>query len=115
MTITIYHNPNCGTSRNTLALIRGAGHEPRIVEYLNTPPSRAELASMVTRMDVPVRQVARKKEPLYAELGLDKPGVTDDQILDAMAANPVLINRPIVESDKGIRLCRPSELVNDLL
>ena len=115
MTITIYHNPNCGTSRNTLALIRAAGHEPRIVEYLNAPPSRAELASMVTRMDVPVRQVARKKEPLYAELGLDKPGVTDDQILDAMAANPVLINRPIVESDKGIRLCRPSELVNDLL
>lgn len=115
MTITIWHNPNCGTSRNTLALIRAAGHEPRIVEYLKAPPSRADLATMIKRMGVPVRQVARKKEPLYEELGLDKPEVTDDQILDAMAANPVLINRPIVETEKGIRLCRPSELVKELL
>jgi len=115
MTITIWHNPACGTSRNTLALIRAAGHEPRIIEYLKAPPARAQLATMIKRMGVPVRQVARKKEPLYRELGLDQPGVTDDEILDAMTANPVLINRPIVETAKGIRLCRPSELVNELL
>ncbi len=115
MTITIWHNPACGTSRNTLALIRGAGHEPRIIEYLKAPPARAQLATMIKRMGVAVRQVARKKEPLYRELGLDQPDATDDEILDAMAANPILINRPIVETAKGIRLCRPSELVNELL
>ena len=112
---TIYHNPACSKSRQALQLLRDAGDAPEVVEYLKAPPSRTDLATMIKRMGVPVRQVARKKEPLYEELGLEKPGVTDDQILDAMAANPVLINRPIVETDKGIRLCRPSELVKELL
>jgi arsenate reductase len=115
MDITIYHNPRCGTSRNTLALIRESGIEPRVVEYLGTPPTRAELADLVARSGLPVREVVRSKEPLFAELGLDDPAVGDEALLDAMAANPVLINRPIVATPKGVRLCRPAELVREIL
>jgi arsenate reductase len=113
--ITIYHNPACGTSRNVLALIRDSGIEPRVVEYLKTPPSRPELASLIRRMGVPVRSVLREKGTPYAELGLGDPALTDDQLLDAMMAHPILINRPIVVSPRGVRLCRPSETVRDLL
>ncbi|QJE72197.1 arsenate reductase (glutaredoxin) [Aerophototrophica crusticola] len=113
--VTIYHNPSCGTSRNTLAMIRNSGVEPRVVEYLKTPPSRAELADLVRRMGVPVREVVREKGTPYAELGLGDPSVTDDQLLDAMAAHPILINRPIVVTPLGVRLCRPSEKVLEIL
>ena len=115
MDVTIYHNPRCSTSRNTLALIREAGIEPRVIEYLKTPPSRAELADMVARMGVPARAVLRSKEELAGELGLRDPGVGDDALLDAMTANPILIERPIVVSDKGVRLCRPAETVREVL
>jgi arsenate reductase len=115
MDITIYHNPRCGTSRNTLALIRESGFEPRVVEYLATPPTRAELADLVARSGLPVREVVRSKEPLFAELGLDDPAIGDEALLDAMAANPILINRPIVVTPKGVRLCRPAELVREIL
>ena len=115
MDVTIYHNPMCGTSRNTLAAIREAGIEPRIVEYLKRPPSRAELAELIARMGVPVRAVLRAKEPLARELGLDDPATSDDVLLDAMAANAILIERPIVVSDKGVRLCRPAETVREVL
>lgn len=115
MTVTIYHNPACGTSRNTLALIRNSGEEPRIVEYLKTPPSREELADLIRRMGVPVRDVLRRKGTPYDELGLDDPALTDDQLLDAMIAHPILINRPIVVTPLGVRLCRPSEAVLDIL
>ncbi|AWJ85996.1 arsenate reductase (glutaredoxin) (plasmid) [Azospirillum sp. TSH58] len=113
--ITIYHNPDCGTSRNTLALIRNSGAEPAVIEYLKTPPSRAELADLIRRMGVPVRAVLREKGTPYAELGLDDPTLDDDRILDAMIAHPILINRPIVVTPLGVRLCRPSELVLDIL
>ena len=113
--VTIYHNPACGTSRNTLALIRNSGVEPEIVEYLKTPPSRDRLADLIGRMGVPVRSVLREKGTPYAELGLDDPSLSDDRLLDAMIAHPILINRPIVETPLGVRLCRPSEAVLDIL
>lgn len=115
MTITIYHNPACGTSRNTLAKIRDAGIEPTVIEYLKTPPSRDELASLIARMGVPVRDLLRRKGTPYDALGLDDPALTDDQLIDAMMAHPILINRPIVVTPLGVRLCRPSETVLDLL
>lgn len=115
MDVVIYHNPDCGTSRNTLALIRNAGVEPHVVEYLKTPPSRLLLRQLIDRMGVPVRDVIREKGTPYAELGLADQTLTDDQLLDAMVAHPILINRPIVVSPRGVRLCRPSEAVIDLL
>lgn len=115
MTVTIYHNPACGTSRNTLALIRATGTEPKVVEYLTSPPSRDELKSLIERMGVPVRDIIRQKGTPYAELGLDGPSLTDDQLLDAMVAHPILINRPIVVTPKGVRLARPSEVVLEIL
>lgn len=113
--VTIYHNPSCGTSRNTLAMIRNSGVEPRVVEYLKTPPSRDELADLVKRMGMSVRDVVREKGTPFAELGLGAPGVTDAQLLDAMMAHPILINRPIVVTPLGVRLCRPSEVVLEIL
>ena len=113
--VVIYHNPNCGTSRNTLALIRNAGVEPHVIEYLKTPPSRAMLEQLVARMGITVRALLREKEALCVELGLGDSSLTDGQLLDAMLAHPALINRPIVVSPKGVRLCRPSERVLDLL
>lgn len=115
MDVIIYHNPDCGTSRNTLALIRNAGVEPHVIEYLKTPPSRTMLTQLVQRMGISVRALLREKGTPYAELGLGDPALTDGQLLDAMMAHPVLINRPIVVSPKGVRLCRPSEDVLDLL
>ncbi|WBV44367.1 arsenate reductase (glutaredoxin) [Pseudoroseomonas cervicalis] len=115
MTITIFHNPACGTSRNTLALIRNSGEEPAVVEYLKTPPSREELAGLIRRMGVPVRAVLREKGTPYAELGLGDPSLNDEQLLDAMMAHPILINRPIVVTPLGVKLCRPSEAVLDIL
>lgn len=114
-TITIYHNPACGTSRNTLAMIRNAGIEPRVVEYLKHPPDRETLRGLVDAMGIPARELLRAKEALYAELGLDDASLDDDALIDAMLAHPVLINRPIVASPLGTRLCRPSEAVLDLL
>ncbi len=113
--ITIYHNPACGTSRNTLALIRNSGLEPNVVEYLQTPPDRDALLRLIRDMDVPVRSVLREKGTPYAELQLDDPALTDDALIDAMLAHPVLINRPIVVTPLGTRLCRPSEEVLDIL
>jgi arsenate reductase len=113
--IVIYHNPECGTSRNTLAMIRNAGVEPHVIEYLKTPPARPLLAQLIERMGVPVRSVLREKGTPFDELGLSDPALTDDQLLDAMMANPILINRPIVVSPLGVKLCRPSETVLDLL
>jgi arsenate reductase len=113
--ITIYHNPQCGTSRNTLALIRNSGAEPEVIEYLNHPPSREALQQMIAAMAVSVREVIRGKEKLYAELELANPALTDEQLLDAMLAHPILINRPIVVTPLGTRLCRPSEMVLDIL
>jgi arsenate reductase len=115
MTITIYHNPDCGTSRNTLAMIRQSGVEPEIIAYLQQPPSRAKLVDLIAAMAIPARALLRKKGTPYAELGLDDPTLTDDQIIDRMLAHPILINRPIVETAKGTRLCQPSEAVLDLL
>lgn len=115
MDVIIYHNPDCGTSRNTLGLIRNAGLEPHVIEYLKTPPTRLLLRQLIDRMGVPIREVIREKGTPYQELGLDNPDLTDDQLLDAMMAHPILINRPIVVSPKGVRLCRPSEEVLDLL
>jgi len=115
MDVTIYHNPRCGTSRNTLALLRDAGIEPQVIEYLATPPTRAELAGLVARSGLPARAMVRSKEALYTELGLDDPALGDDALLDAMAAHPILINRPIVATPKGVRLCRPAELVREIL
>lgn len=113
--ITIYHNPSCGTSRNTLALIRNSGAEPEVIEYLKTPPSRERLAALVAAMGMPVRELLRRKGTPYDELGLDDPKWTDDQLLDLMLRHPILINRPIVVTPLGTRLCRPSELVLDIL
>jgi arsenate reductase (glutaredoxin) len=115
MDVIIYHNPDCGTSRNTLGLIRNAGIEPHIIEYLKTPPTRLLLRQLIDRMGVSVREVIREKGTPYEELGLDNPDLTDDQLLEAMMAHPILINRPIVVTPKGVRLCRPSEEALDLL
>jgi arsenate reductase len=115
MTVTIYHNPACGTSRNVLGLIRNTGEEPRIIEYLKTPPSREELVSLVGRMGIPVRDLLRRKGTPYDELKLDNPALTDGELIDAMLAHPILINRPIVVTQLGVALCRPSEAVLDIL
>lgn len=115
MDVVIYHNPGCGTSRNTLALIRNAGVEPHVVEYLKTPPTRAMLERLIARMGIGARALLREKGTPFPELGLGDLALTDDQLLDAMMAHPILINRPIVVSPKGVRLCRPSEEVLDLL
>jgi len=112
---TIYHNPNCGTSRNTLALIRHAGIEPTIIEYLRDPPTRERLIELIAAAGLCVRDALRQKGTPYAELGLDDPALSDEQLLDAMLAKPILINRPFVETLMGTRLCRPSEVVLDLL
>jgi arsenate reductase len=113
--VTIYHNPDCGTSRNTLALIRNAGVEPTVIEYLKTPPSREVLVDLITRAGLTVRGAIRIKGTPYHELGLDNPSLSDDQLLDAMLAYPILINRPFVVTPWGVRLSRPSELVLDIL
>ena len=113
--IIIYHNPACGTSRNTLALIRNSGAEPQVIEYLKTPPSRDELVSLLQSMAMSPRRLLREKGTPFSELGLDDPAKTDDELLDAMLAHPILINRPIVVTPLGTRLCRPSELVLDIL
>ena len=115
MDITIYHNPRCGTSRNTLAAIREAGHEPQVVDYLANPPTRARLAEMIAAAGLSVREAIRSKEALYKELGLDQPGVDDAALLNAMLAHPILINRPFVATPKGVRLCRPVERVQEIL
>lgn len=115
MDVIIYHNPDCGTSRNTLAMIRNAGVEPHVIEYLKTPPSRTMLEQLSARMGISARDLLREKGTPYAELGLDDPALSDDQLLDAMMAHPILINRPIVVTPEGVRLCRPSEDVLDLL
>jgi len=115
MTVTIYHNPACGTSRNTLAMIRQSGTQPTVVEYLKTPPSRARLQQLIAAMGIPVRALLRAKGTPYNELHLDDPKWTDDDLLDFMVAHPILINRPIVVTPRGVRLCRPSEAVLDLL
>lgn len=115
MNVTIYHNPACGTSRNTLDLIRHAGIEPTVIEYLKTPPSKEQLAKMIADSDLSVRQAIREKGTPYEELGLADPALSDDQLLDAMIATPILINRPLVVTEMGTRLCRPSEVVLDIL
>jgi arsenate reductase len=115
MDVIIYHNPDCGTSRNRLALIRNAGVEPHVIEYLKTPPSRTMLVQLIARMGISTRDLLREKGTRYAELGLGDPSLTDEQLLEAMLTHPILINRPIVVSPKGVRLCRPSEEVLDLL
>jgi arsenate reductase len=115
MNITIYHNPDCGTSRNVLALIRNSGEELKIIEYLKTPPTRAELVNLIDRMGIPVRDLLRRKGTPYDALGLDNPSLTDDALIDAMVAHPILINRPIVVTPDTVKLCRPSETVLDLL
>jgi arsenate reductase len=115
MSVTIYHNPACGTSRNTLAMIRQSGEEPEVIEYLKTPPDRARLVELIAAMGIPVRALLREKGTPYAELGLADPKWSDDELIDFMLAHPILINRPIVVTDKGVRLCRPSERVFDLL
>ena len=113
--ITIYHNPRCGTSRNTLAMIRNSGEEPVVVEYLKTPPSREKLVELIAAAGLGVRGIMRAKEALFTELGLADPAKTDEALIDAMMAHPILINRPIVVTPLGTRLCRPSELVLDIL
>lgn len=115
MNATIYHNPNCGTSRNTLALIRHAGIEPTIIEYLRDPPTRERLVELIAAAGLSVRDALRQKGTPYAELGLDDSTLSDEQLLDAMLAKPILINRPFVETPIGTRLCRPSEVVLDIL
>lgn len=113
--IVVYHNPECGTSRNVLGLIRNAGIEPHVVEYLKSPPTRAMLAHLIARAGITPRDLLREKGTPFAELGLDDPALSDDALLDAMIAHPLLINRPLVVSPLGVRLCRPSETVLDLL
>lgn len=115
MDVTIYHNPACGTSRNTLEMIRAAGIEPTVIDYLQSPPSREELARMISDAGLTVRQAIREKGTPYVELGLDDPKLTDGQLLDAMHKDPILINRPFVVSPLGTRLARPSEIVLDIL
>jgi arsenate reductase len=113
--VVIYHNPACGTSRNTLGLIRNSGIEPHIIEYLKTPPTRAMLKALLTRMGASVRSVLREKDTPFAELGLGDRSLSDDDLLDAIEAHPILLNRPIVATPRGVRLCRPSETVLDIL
>lgn len=115
MSVTIYHNPDCGTSRNTLAMIRQSGTEPTVIEYLKTPPSRARLLELVAAMKISVRDLLREKATPYAELGLADSKWSDDQLIDAMLEHPILINRPIVVTPKGVKLCRPSEAVLSIL
>lgn len=115
MSVTIYHNPACGTSRNVLAMIRNSGEEPRVIEYLKMPPSRDELLSLIGRMQIPVRDLLRRKGTPFDELKLGDPTLTDSQLIDAMTAHPILINRPIVVTPLGVKLCRPSETVLDIL
>ena len=115
MTVTIYHNPACGTSRNTLAMIRASGVEPEVIEYVKTPPSRERLVALISAMGGDVRAVIREKGTPYAELGLANPNLSDDALIDAMLQHPILINRPIVVTAKGVKLCRPSELVLAIL
>ena len=115
MTVIIYHNPKCGTSRNVLAMIRQSDEEPVVIEYLKDPPSRERLKELVAAMGIPVRALLREKGTPYAELGLDDPKWTDEELIDFMTAHPILINRPIVVAPKGVRLCRPSETVLDIL
>ncbi|MFM0010222.1 arsenate reductase (glutaredoxin) [Paraburkholderia sediminicola] len=115
MSVTIYHNPDCGTSRNTLAMIRNAGIEPEVIEYLKNPPDRATLKDLIERAGLTVRATLREKGTPYAELGLAEASLSDEQLLDAMLAHPILINRPIVVTPLGVRLCRPSEVVLDIL
>ena len=113
--VTIYHNPDCGTSRNALALIRHAGIEPVVIEYLKTPPSKEKIRELVAAMGIPLRDLLRRKETPYAELRLDDPALSDERLLDAMVEHPILMNRPIVVTDLGAKLCRPSEEVLELL
>jgi arsenate reductase (glutaredoxin) len=115
VTITIYHNPDCGTSRNVLAIIRGSGTEPRIIEYLKAPPDRDALAGLLRAMGMAPRDLLRRKGTPYDELGLDDPSWSDDQLLDLMVQQPILINRPIVVTPLGVKLCRPSETVREIL
>ena len=115
MTVTIYHNPDCGTSRNTLAMIHGAGIEPEVIHYRETPPSRTRLVDLIAQAGLSVREAIRIKDTPYFELGLDNMTLSDDALLDAMLAHPILINRPFVETPHGVRLCRPSEVVLDIL
>jgi arsenate reductase len=115
MKITIYHNPACGTSRNTLALIRNTGVEPEVIEYLVNPPSRETMLELIAAMGMPVRDLLRKKGTPYEELGLDNAALSDDALIDAMLSHPILINRPIVVTPTGTKLCRPSEVVLDIL
>lgn len=115
MDLKIYHNPACGTSRSVLALIREAGIEPQVIEYLQTPPSRDELVALIARLGIPARALLREKSAPYADLNLADPSLAEEAMIDAMIAHPVLINRPVVLSPKGARLCRPAELVRDLL
>jgi arsenate reductase len=115
MTVTIYHNPACGTSRNALGLIRNTGEEPHVIEYLKSPPSRDELVRLIGRMGIPARGLLRRKGTPYDELNLDNPALTDAELIDAMLAHPILINRPIVVTPLGVALCRPSEAVLDIL
>ncbi|MFK4046195.1 arsenate reductase (glutaredoxin) [Roseomonas mucosa] len=115
MTVTIYHNPDCGTSRNTLALIRNSGEQPEVIEYLKTPPSRDTLLGLMRRAGLTPRALLREKGTPLAELGLANPSLTDDQLVDAMMAHPILINRPLVATPLGVKLCRPSEAVLDIL
>ncbi|MDP3678587.1 MAG: arsenate reductase (glutaredoxin) [Methylotenera sp.] len=113
--VTIYHNPACGTSRNTLAMIRASGVAPEVIEYLKSPPSRERLIELIAAMGVSAREVLREKGTPFAELGLDNPSLSEDALIDAMLQHPILINRPIVVTTKGVKLCRPSELVLDIL
>ena len=115
MSVTIYHNPACGTSRNTLAMIRQSGEEPEVIEYLKTPPTRQTLKDLIAKMGVSPRDVLRQKGTPYDELGLGNPDLTDEQLIDAMMEHPILINRPIVVTSKGVKLCRPSETVREIL
>jgi arsenate reductase len=115
MSVTIYHNPDCGTSRNTLAMIRQSGIEPTVIEYLKTPPSRQRLKELISAMGISVRALLREKGTPYEELGLDDPNWTDEQLIDQMLEHPILINRPIVVTPKGVKLCRPSEAVLEIL
>jgi len=115
MSVTIYHNPACGTSRNTLAMIRQSGEEPEVIEYVKNPPSRARLVELLKAMGISARELLREKGTPYAELGLADPKWSEDELIDVMLAHPILIQRPIVVTAKGVRVCRPSELVLDLL
>ncbi|WP_288430324.1 arsenate reductase (glutaredoxin) [uncultured Agrobacterium sp.] len=115
MTVTIYHNPACGTSRNTLAMIRQSGEEPTVIEYLKTPPSRQDIAALAEKIGVPLRALLREKGTPYSELGLADESLSDEALLDAIEAHPILLNRPIVVTEKGARLCRPSEVVLEIL